>query len=313
MKEFKLSVFSALAASRRTRLVVASCLAIVLYITGPLNASAEQRAFGVGVGSQYTTTHVYVEPEDVDAFVRCFLATFGGQSTKQLVATLTPTPSKTTTQLLQTPSGTVSLFGFKTPIPWPFGRERTGYLVADIGMAEKSAVAAGADVLVAPFDDPIGKDMVIEWPGGVDMQLYWHNIPPKYEPFANIPEDRVYVSPVRIDDFLRSYLSFSGGRVMADDAASPGVQVGRPDQTFRRILIHSVFGEMVINVTDGHLPFPYGREKTGYKVPELAAAISRATANGANVLDGPYRSSGRDVALVRFPGGYIAEMHASAE
>src|SRR3954453_19264341 len=103
----------------------------------------------VGVGAQYDTTHVYVAPEDVDKFVASFLATFGGQSTKQVVATVTPTPSSTTSQLLQTPVGTVSVFGFKTPIPYPFGDERTGYLVSDMDEATRLAKACGADVLVS--------------------------------------------------------------------------------------------------------------------------------------------------------------------
>src|SRR6266702_3714494 len=128
----------------------------------------------VGVGAQYDTTHVYVAPDDVDKFVTSFLATFGGQSTKQVVTTVTPTPSSTTSQLLQTPVGTVSLFGFKTPIPFPFGAERTGYLVANMDAAIKAARASGAEVVVTPFPDPIGKDAVIQWPGGVNMQLYWH-------------------------------------------------------------------------------------------------------------------------------------------
>jgi hypothetical protein len=86
----------------------------------------------VAVGPQYDTTHVYIAPENVDAFVKAFLGTFGGTSTKQVVVTVTPTPSSTSSQLLQTPVGTVSLFGFKTPVPYPFGAERTGYLVADL-------------------------------------------------------------------------------------------------------------------------------------------------------------------------------------
>ena len=75
----------------------------------------------VAVGAQYDTTHVYVSPSDVDGFVASFLETFGGKSTKQVIATVTPTRSKTTSQLLQTPVGTVSLFGFLTPIPAPYG------------------------------------------------------------------------------------------------------------------------------------------------------------------------------------------------
>src|ERR1700761_8008962 len=119
----------------------------------PLAAHARDAGAGsvYGVGAQYDTTHVYVAPEDVDKFVSSFLATFGGQSTEQVVGTVTPTPSSTTFQLLQTPVGTVSLFGFKTPIPYPFGAERTGYLVTDIDVAVKAARAAGADVLVEPF------------------------------------------------------------------------------------------------------------------------------------------------------------------
>src|SRR5579862_5352286 len=121
----------------------------------------------VAVGAQYDTTHVYVAPDAVDKFVASFLATFGGQSTRQVVATVTPTPSSTTSQLIQTPVGTVSLFGFKTPVPYPFGAERTGYLVTDMDAAVKAAQAAGASVIVAPFPDPIGRDAIIQWPGGV--------------------------------------------------------------------------------------------------------------------------------------------------
>src|ERR1700730_8304545 len=151
----------------------------------------------VGVGAQYDTTHVYVAPDDVDKFAASFLATFGGQSTKQVVVTVTPTPSSTTSQLLQTPVGTVSLFGFKTPIPYPFGAERTGYLVTDMDEAIKAARAAGADVLFEPFPDPIGRDAVIQWPGGVNTQIYWHTTKPNYAAFETTPENRVYVSPDR--------------------------------------------------------------------------------------------------------------------
>src|SRR6202522_1773263 len=147
----------------------------------------------VAVGPRYDTTHVFVAPADVDRFATSFLATFGGQSTKQVVATVTPTSSSTTSQLLQTPVGTVSVFGFKTPIPSPFGAERTGYLVTDIDKAVQVAKACGADVVVANFPDPIGRDVVIQWPGGVNMQLYWHTTKPSYAAFETIPENRIYV------------------------------------------------------------------------------------------------------------------------
>ncbi len=156
-----------------------------------------------GVAPQYDTTHVYVSPEDFDRFVASLLATFGGTTTKQGVFTVTPTPSSTMSQLVLTPVGTVSVFGFKTPIPYPFGAERTGYLVTDLDEATQAAVEDGADVLVSPFNDPIGRDVVIQWPGGVNMQLYWHTTAPSYKALQTIPENRVYVSANKVEAFLR--------------------------------------------------------------------------------------------------------------
>jgi hypothetical protein len=274
--------------------------------------AARQSASQVGVGAQYDTTHVYVAPEDVDKFATSFLATFGGQSTKQVVVTVTPAPSSTTSQLLQTPVGTVSLFGFKTPIPYPFGAERTGYLVTDIDEAIEAAKEAGADVLVATFPDPIGRDVVIQWPGGVNMQLYWHTTKPSYAPFETIPENRVYVSPERADVFIRSFLRFSQGKVVSDDEHASGAEIGRSKDTYRRIRIESLFGKMTVFVTDGHLPYPYGRELTGYEVQNLQGTLTKAKASGALVLVDPYTTDGRAAAMIQFPGGYIAEVHAAA-
>src|SRR6201996_7676901 len=226
-----------------------------------------------GVAPQYDTTHVYVSPEDFDRFVASLTATFGGTTTKQGVFTVTPTPSSTMSQLVLTPVGTVSVFGFKTPIPYPFGQERTGYLVTDMDGAVRLAKATGADVFVAPFNDPIGRDAIIQWPGGVNAQIYWHTIPPSYAGLQSVPENRVYVSPDRIDAFVRSFLAFSHGTVVSDDAHAPGVEVGKPQETYRRVRIESKFGKLTALVTDGHLPFPYGREMTGYEVTDLPATL----------------------------------------
>jgi len=267
----------------------------------------------VAVAPQYDTTHVYVDPADVDRFVQSFTATFGGQSTRQVVVQVTPTPSQTSSQLLQTPAGTVSLFGFRTPIPYPFGAERTGYLVKDMDVAIRAARAAGADVLVAPFPDPIGRDAVIQWPGGVNMQLYWHTTAPDYKAFGTVPENRVYVSPDRADAFVHAFLAFSHGKVVSDDRQAPGVEIGRANDRFRRIRIESDFGRMSVQVTDGLLPWPYGREMSGYEVADLAATLAKATASGAKLLVEPYEADGRRIAMVSFPGGYIAEIHASSK
>jgi hypothetical protein len=284
----------------------------VLAAMGSVPVVARDASPLIGVGAQYDTTHVYVAPEDVDKFVASFTATFGGQSTKQVVATVTPTPSSTTSQLIQTPVGTVSLFGFKTPIPYPFGAERTGYLVTDMDAAIKAAKAAGADVVVTTFPDPIGRDAVIQWPGGVNMQLYWHT-KPSYAAYQTVPDNRVYVSPDRADVFVKSFLRFSHGKVAADNPHAPGVEIGRAGDSYRRIRIESVFGKMTVLVTDGHLPYPYGREMTGYEVENLADALGKAKASGATVLVDAVNSDHRDMAMVQFPGGYVAELHAAAK
>jgi predicted enzyme related to lactoylglutathione lyase len=265
---------------------------------------------GIAVAPQYDTTHVYVSPQDFDRFVASLIATFGGTTTKQGVFTVTPTPSSTMSQLVLTPAGSVSVFGFKTPIPYPFGGERTGYLVTDMDEAVRAAKATGADVLVAPFDDPIGRDAIIQWPGGVNAQLYWHTTAPSYAPLRTIPENRVYVSQDRVDAFVSSFVAFSHGSLVSDEPRAPGVEIGRPAETFRRVRIESKFGKLTALVTDGHLPYPYGREMTGYEVTNLTDTLTKAKASGVDVLVPSYKTDERESALVQFPGGYIAEIHS---
>jgi predicted enzyme related to lactoylglutathione lyase len=289
-------------------------LAVIL-LASAANAGGQTRAATnsaeLAVGPQYGTTHVYVAPENFDRLVTSFVATFGGSASKQGVFTVTPTPSSTMSQVVLTPVGTISVFGFKTPVPYPFGSERTGYLVTDLDTAIRAARASGADVVVAPFNDPIGRDAIVQWPGGVNMQLYWHTTAPNYAKLQTIPENRVYVSPDRADAFIRSFLAFSGGTVAGDDAKAPGVEIGRPSDTYRRVRIASTFGNVAVLVTDGHLPYPYGRELTGYEVLDVDTTVTKAKRAGARVLVEPYSAGDRRSALVQFPGGYIAEIHAT--
>jgi hypothetical protein len=267
----------------------------------------------LAVGPQYDTTHVYVAPEDFDRFTDSFVATFGGHKSQQGVFQVTPTPSRTMSQLVFTPVGTISVFGFKTPVPYPFGNERTGYLVTDMDAAMKAAKAHGADIKVATFPDPIGRDAIIAWPGGVDMQLYWHSQAPNYDALQTVPENRVYVSPERADALIRDFVAFSHGKVVSDDRKALGVEIGRPGDTYRRVRIDSGFGKMTVLVTDGHLPWPFGREMTGYEVTNLADTLQKGKAAGVTVLVQPFTSDRREAALVQFPGGYIAEVHAVAQ
>jgi predicted enzyme related to lactoylglutathione lyase len=264
----------------------------------------------VAVGPQYDTTHVNVAPQDFDGFVASLIATFGGTATKQGVFTVTPTPSSTMSQLVMTPVGTVSVFGFKTPVPYPFSSERTGYLVSDMDDAIRAAKASGADVLVAPFNDPIGRDAIIQWPGGVNTQLYWHTTAPSFAALQTILENRVYVSQDRVDAFVSSFLAFSHGSLVSDEPRAPGVEILRPTETYRRVRIESKFGRLTALVTDGHLPYPYGRETTGYEVTNLKVRLTKAKASGVNVLVPPYETDERESAVVQFPGGYVAEIHS---
>jgi hypothetical protein len=299
---------------------IAAALAVVSFAFAPgagmaatAKAESSNSLSNWAVGPQYDSTHVYVAPENLDQFVTSFVGTFGGTTSKKTLTTVTPTPSKTMFQFVLTPVGTLSVFGFQTPVPYPFGAERTGYLVVDMDGAVRAAQADGADVIVAPFPDPIGRDVVIQWPGGVNMQLYWHTDPPAYAKLESVPENRVYLSTEKADEFIKDFLRFSQGKIISDDRHAPGAEIGRPGDTYRSVRIESLFGKLRVLVTDGHLPYPYGRELTGYEVSSLADTLTKAKASGVTVLTVPYTSGGRQAAFVQFPGGYIAEIHSSSD
>ena len=264
----------------------------------------------VAVGPQYDSTHVYVAPGDLDAFVNSFVATFGGQPSKTSVVNVLPVPSKTEFRFLSTPVGMLSVFAYQTPVPFPFGEERTGYLVTDMDQAIRAARSAGAEVIVEPFNDPIGKDAVIQWPGGVKMQVYWHFTQSNYAPFETVPDNRVYVSRDVADVFVKDFVRFAHGKVVADDKQADAGEIGVPHATYRRIGITSLFGSMQVLVTDGHLPYPFGHEVTGYQVRDLGATLAKAKASGGKILSPPYTTDNRSTAIVEFPGGYIAEIHS---
>ena len=296
-------------------------LSKVLLVSSLLMAASSAIARGpayspppqVGVGAQYDTTHVYVKTADFDQFVNSFTSTLGGKASPRIPSTLTPTPSKADFQYVWTPVGTLSTFAYSTGIPYPFGLERTGWLVTDMDLALQAARDNGAKVIVDKWPDPIGNDAIIQWPGGIKMQLYWHSKTPKYDPLEAVPETRVYVSRDDADAFITSIRGFSHGKVVSDEPRAPGVEIGRPNETYRRIRIESVFGKMTVFVTDGHLPYPYGIELTGYEVADLKDTLTKATTSGATVLVEPFTSERRDSAIVQFPGGYIAEIHAPAK
>src|SRR5260370_2285813 len=214
--------------------ILAVAAGIMLTVTNAHAASPS-----LAVGPQYDPTHVYVAPEEFDRFSDALVATFGGTKSQAAVINITPTPSETMWQAVFTPAGTFSVFGFRTPIPYPFGIERTGYLVSDFDAAIDSAKANHADIVVAPFPDPIGRDAIIVWPGGVYMQLYWHRTPTKYASLQTVPENRVYKSPDRANDFVRDFGAFAQAKVVSDDPKAAGIEIGRPNDVYRRVRMDS--------------------------------------------------------------------------
>jgi hypothetical protein len=80
-------------------------------------------------------------------------------------------------------------------------------------------------------------------------------------------------------------------------------------ETRRQIRIESTLGKLVVFVTDGHLPYPYGRESTGYEVANLTETL-KVKAAGAGILVDPFTADQRTSSMVQFPGGYIAEIHS---
>ncbi|WP_404340025.1 VOC family protein [Sphingomonas sp. MMS12-HWE2-04] len=287
-------------------------LAAALASAVPGSALAQQAPAGYAVGPQYDTTHIYVAPADFDRFVDSVVATFGGTPNKKGTFQVTPTSSQTMSQAILTPAGSFSVFGFLTPIPYPFGAERTGYLVSDIDAAVASAQRHGATRLVATFPDPIGRDAIVQWPGGVNMQFYWHTQKPSYPAQATVQENRIYLTPEAAPAFLRAWTGYAHARITADDKAAPGVEIGQPGKTYRRVRLTSGYGRMTVFVSDNPLPWPYGRDLTGYEVADLGATLGRAAAAGVETLVAPHPETGRVSAIVRFPGGYIAEIHAPA-
>jgi hypothetical protein len=271
---------------------------------------SQQSISGISVGSQYDSTHVYVAPKDLNAFVSSFVATFGGQGSKPMVTNVLPVPSSTKFRYIMSPVGMLSVFAYQTPVPFPFGQEHYGYLVTDMDQAIKAAREAGAEVVVEPFKDPIGRDAVIQWPGGIKMQLYWHFKSPSYPPLTTVPDNRIYISPDRADDFIHSFSQFAHAKVVEDNKQANAGEIGRANESFRRIRIESPFGKVQVMVTDGHLPYPFGYDITGYQVANLNDTLVKAKAVGVKILSQSYDAGDRSTAILQFPGGYIAEVHA---
>lgn len=275
--------------------------------TRPAAAEASN-AGAVSLGPQYVAQHVYLAPDQIVPFTRSFVATFGGSATDVQEISITPTPSRNLWSLVTAPNALLSVFGFTTPVPYPFGAERTGYGVSDVGGAVRAARRSGAFALIEPFQDAVGPQAVMQFPGGVNTQIYYGvNFP--FPPRAAYADNRIYLPADTVDAFLRSYLRFSGAHVVRDDRHADGGRIGKPGTTYRSVYLDSAFGPTVVIGSDNHLPYPFGREVLGLPVDDLPATLTAATTHGATVLWGPYRGGGRVSAILKFPGDALFEVH----
>src|SRR5665213_1830731 len=127
----------------------AALLGALLGLAPAVRAEGSATRADITVAPQYSSAHVYVAPAAFDRFVASVLATFGGAKSPKAVLQVTPTASQADWQAVTTPVGLWSVFAFKTPIPYPFGLERTGYLVSDLDVALEAARQDGAAVQVA--------------------------------------------------------------------------------------------------------------------------------------------------------------------
>lgn len=128
------------------------------FATPPGPAATHARALAAGL--QYGTTLVSVALGRFQPFHRQLCREVWRQQVESGVFQVTPTPGRPLSRLVLAPSGTISSFRFKTPIPWPPAAARPGYLVADIETAMKVAREHGADGGVDMFPDPIGRARV---------------------------------------------------------------------------------------------------------------------------------------------------------
>jgi hypothetical protein len=283
--------------------------AAVLIGIMPTAQARPAQAAGPGVGAQYDAPHIYIQHGMEKAFVDSWLATFGGTATSPLRLDVTPTPSETLSDIVLSPVGTLSVFDFSSGIPYPFGQETIGDMVANFDQGLSDAVHNGATVMVSPFNDPVGQDVIVQFPGGVDIQLWKHFAPVTFKPLATTPDNRFYLDPAAAGAFIADWLAFSHGHIAADDGAANGAEIGMPGTAYRKVLIDSAFGQTLVIVSNGHLPYPFGHDTMGYAVTNLPATLAKAKSAGARVLWGPYSEPGLHTAIVEFPGGYICELH----
>lgn len=257
-------------------------------------------------GTQNGSTHIYLQSGTLASFTNSIASTFGGSIQQGGTAQITPTPSTVKSAFVFTPVGNFTGFEYTTPVPKPFGNENYGFMVSDMEQALLAARQLGASVMIEPFPDALGRDAVLIWPNGVQMQLFQHFKPQNNQSLKNTPETRLYIPVDRADEFIHSYSQFSLSILVQDRVLVAGDQP-ISDGALREVHLTSEtsFGNTHIFVTNGHLNVPFGYEVTGYAVDDFQQTYVKAVENQAKTLWSNYQNS----AIIEFPGGYKAEIH----
>ncbi|WP_265443717.1 hypothetical protein [Flexivirga meconopsidis] len=262
-----------------------------------------------GHGPAYDSTHIYTTFADMAPLTEQLQAVFGGEVKTYGELNICPQPSLSVVSVLLSPYGLLSLFGFSTPIPYPFGQDKHGYRIRRRDEMIGRATEAGLDFAVAPFDDLGGLQSIVRLPGGSALQFYEPPAEMGFPELTHIPEARIYLGPLTIDPFLAAFTTLTRGTVQTDDPVADGAEVGMPDTTIRRVTYESGYGRLLVLETNGHQPYPYGWDFTGFVVDDLTATLATATAAGAQVVADPHTANGRTSAMVQFLGGFVAEIH----
>ncbi|MDX3909623.1 MAG: hypothetical protein QHC67_07360 [Sphingobium sp.] len=155
--------------------MMATALIAISPAAAPAQSSAPAQNSGNNflVGPQYDTTHVYVAPEDFDRFVTSFIATFGRTASKQGVFQVTPTDSKSYRRLRMTSGyGKMNVMVSGGQLPWPYGRDMTGYEVGDLTATLAKAKAAGVETLVPPHAESNRTSAIVRFPGGYIAEVH---------------------------------------------------------------------------------------------------------------------------------------------
>jgi uncharacterized linocin/CFP29 family protein len=93
------------------------------------------------------------------------------------------------------------------------------------------------------------------------------------------PADGVLAHIRRSQPIVELQVPLTIDRQQVDD-----VERGARDADWQPVKISSPFGPTVVMITNGHRPYPFGREVTGYAVAHLDATLAKARTAGAVVL-----------------------------